>query len=108
MPEYLNYLWSEGVPPGSPYMRRRPTWLSGSGRALAGLGCGRSAQLALAELARWRPQAVVADAKASSPLGQYLVNLLGPPSVRVDDLIGWRNPVLTGLPASFAVSAHGA
>jgi hypothetical protein len=55
--------------------------------------------VALAEMASWRPQTVVADAKVSSPLGKYLTKLLGPPSLRVDDVIAWRNPVFTGYQA---------
>jgi hypothetical protein len=46
--------------------------------------------MALAELAKWRPQAVIADAMPSSPLGLYLTQVLGPPSILVDDLIAWR------------------
>ena len=100
IPEYLNYLWSESVPPGSPYsgdahMAKRE-WTSEPGWSVV------HPQLALAELAHWRPQAVIADARAGSPLGQYLANLLGPPSVQVDDLIGWRYPVLTGMPVRFS------
>jgi hypothetical protein len=99
LPEYLNYLWSEGVPPGSPYQAeahitsvewthlREQGWSAPKPRA------------ALAVLATLRPQAVVADARVSSALGKYLVQLLGPPSVRVDDLTGWRDPVVTGYQA---------
>jgi hypothetical protein len=51
----------------------------------------------------------VADTTAISPLGKYLIKLLGPPSVRVDDVIAWRNPVFTGYqapPAQRPAPAH--
>jgi hypothetical protein len=37
-----------------------------------------------------RPQAVVADATASSLLGEYLTKVLGPPTASADGLIGWQ------------------
>jgi hypothetical protein len=95
IPFYLDYLWSQGVPRSSPY------------RAEAAIAHGQwtgagwpavHTSLALTELASWRPQAVVADANAASPLGQYLAELLGPPSVRVGGLIGWRVGAVTGPP----------
>jgi len=102
MPAYLNYLWAESVPAGSPYS-------SFASEALALWTVtpktpGASPQprhavdvrAALAVLAGWRPQAVVADARARSPLGEYLTKLLGPPTVTVDGLTGWR---ITALPA---------
>jgi len=95
IPLYVNYLWSKGVPGSSPF------------RAEADIAYGQwtgtgwsavHAPLALTELASWRPQAVVADAKANSPLGRYLAQLLGPPTVRIDGLIGWRVGAVTGPP----------
>jgi hypothetical protein len=96
-PEYLNYLWAQGVPPGSPYIGDAGLanfqWV---GAADGVRPPGKRPRpivhtpVAIAELASWRPQAVVADATASSPLGEYLAKILGPPSVQVDGLIGWR------------------
>jgi hypothetical protein len=43
-----------------------------------------------ADLAFWRPAAVVAVAQPDSPVGRYLVGLLGPPSVRAGAVIAWR------------------
>jgi hypothetical protein len=99
LPEYLNYLWSEGVPHSSPYQAEAGIaareWMKLSKQDRA----GAHAPAMLAAMARWGPQAVVAYASVSSPLGKNLVQLLGPPSVRVDDLIAWRNPVVTGYQA---------
>jgi hypothetical protein len=95
IPLYLNYLWAKGVPGTSPF------------RGEAGIAYGQwtgehwpavGTPVALSELASWRPQAVVADAKASSPLGRYLAQLLGPPTIRVDGLIAWRVGAVTGQP----------
>ncbi len=92
IPEYLNYLWAAGLPPGSPYIgaARMANLRTAGATRRARAPAAPSQSEVHAELARWRPQAVVADARVSSPLGQYLATLLGPPSVRVDDLIGWR------------------
>ncbi len=96
--DYLNFLWAEGVPAASPYASEAAIalheWVESPG------GPGKPPKLndwpvmhagaALAQLAAWRPQAVVADATVSSPLGEFLAKVLGPPTVTVDDLIGWR------------------
>jgi hypothetical protein len=97
--QYFNYLWAQGVPPGSPYHRTAAVAL-GQWLWSASPEEGRPPtpnnwpvvhpMAALAQLAIWRPQAVIADATANSPLGQYLAKVLGPPMVTVDDLIGWR------------------
>lgn len=101
IPLYLNYMWSEGVPHTSPY------------RGEAGIAYGQwtgtgwpavHAPAALLELAVWRPDAVVADAKASSPLGRYLAQLLGPPAIRIDGLIAWRVGGAAGPPQPPPVS----
>jgi hypothetical protein len=99
LPEYLNYLWSEGVPASSPY-RAQARIAFGEWRGLNEQGWSvPHAPAALAAMASWRPQTVIADAKITSALGKYLVKLLGPPSVREADLIAWLNPVLTGYQA---------
>ncbi|HUC26396.1 MAG TPA: hypothetical protein VMA73_27145 [Streptosporangiaceae bacterium] len=99
-PPYLNSLWAEGVPPGSPYSTTAGTalaeWKQTAERQRVSPLSVVPAKTALAMLARWRPRAVVADTPASSPLGEYLTKLLGPPTVTVDGLIGWR---ITALPA---------
>jgi hypothetical protein len=99
VPEYLDYLWAKGVPASSLY----------AGEAEIAVGEWTSVRhhgwvpprgpVTLAEMASWRPQVIVADAKASSPLGKFLIKLLGPPSLGVGDLIAWRHPVLTGYQA---------
>jgi hypothetical protein len=43
-----------------------------------------------ADMASWRPDAVVADAAPGSPLGRYLSRLLGPATVRSGSVLGWR------------------
>jgi hypothetical protein len=99
LPEYLDYLWSESVPASSAYAAEAHI-ANGQWTKLSEEGwVPPHRPVALAEMATWRPQAVVADAKASSPLGRYLIMLLGPPPLRVDGLIAWRNPVLTGYQA---------
>jgi len=102
-PAYLNYLWAEGVPPGSPYsFLAAPAiaqWTERPGLTGKPVPAQRAivhVHAALTVLASWRPQAVVADATATSPLGEYLTKVLGPPTVTVDALICWR---ITALPA---------
>jgi hypothetical protein len=93
-PKYLNYLWAESVPAGSPYRSAAATalvpWTGASRRSAPSSWPVVHAKRALGALAFWQPRAVVADATASSPLGEYLRKLLGRPTVRVDGLIGWR------------------
>jgi hypothetical protein len=98
---YLNFLWSKNVSRMSPYR--------GEADIAEGQWTGEHwpavhAPLALNEVASWRPQAVVADAKANSPLGRYLAQLLGPPTIRVDGLIAWRVGAVTGPPQPPPVS----
>jgi hypothetical protein len=96
VPEYLNYLWSEGVPTSSRYHIEAETVLN-EWRGVNEQGWSvPHAPAVLAAMASWRPQAVVADTKVSSALGKYLVKLLGAPSVLEGDLIAWRHPVFTG------------
>ena len=99
VPEYLDYLWSKGVPASSPYWPEAHIAF-GEWTRLRGKGwVPPHGAITLAAMASWRPHAVVADAQLSSPLGKYLVKLLGPPSLRLDDLIAWRYPVFTGYQA---------
>jgi hypothetical protein len=39
---------------------------------------------------QWRPGAIVAAASANSALGHYLISFFGPPTVRRDEMLGWR------------------
>jgi hypothetical protein len=43
-----------------------------------------------AALAYWHPAAIVAETSPGSPLGRYLIELLGPPATRDGQLLGWR------------------
>ena len=43
-----------------------------------------------AQFAAWNPAAVVAVTGDDSALGRYLTSLLGPPTVRAGELLGWR------------------
>jgi hypothetical protein len=43
-----------------------------------------------AQFAAWKLSAVVADTSASSKLGRYLTGLLGQPTVRDGQVLGWR------------------
>ncbi len=97
---YLNLLWAQGVPPGSPFAATaaaaRGDWTHNERQGAAPLEHHWPvvhARAALAQFAAWQPQAVVADATVSSPLGEYLAKILGPPTVTVDGLIGWRHPL---------------
>ena len=97
LPRYLNSLWAESLPPGSPYSSEAPSttaeWTEILERPWAPPLLpppGVRTKAALAILATWRPQAVVAEATASSLLGEYLTKVLGPPTVSVDGLIGWQ------------------
>jgi hypothetical protein len=49
-----------------------------------------SAALMRADLASWRPAAVVAVTSPSSRLGHFLTGLLGPPTFRIGSVLAWR------------------
>jgi hypothetical protein len=53
-------------------------------------GSPPAAAQAEATLARWNPDAVVADARSSPRLELYLEQLLGPPTIRAFGMLGWR------------------
>ena len=44
----------------------------------------------LAQIAAWHVTAVVAVTVRNSLLGNYLIDLLGPPAVVVGDVMGWH------------------
>jgi hypothetical protein len=89
---YLDELWAAGLRPGNPLVNAAR--LAGMPTAGAAGPAPVIAAPALAQvhadLASWRPGAVVADAAVGSPLGRYLVWLLGPPSIKLDGMLGWR------------------
>ncbi len=43
-----------------------------------------------ADLASMKPAAVVADTAPGTPLGRFLIKLFGPPTTRIDSVLGWR------------------
>ena len=43
-----------------------------------------------ADLAAMKPQAVVADTTSTTPLGQFLIRIFGPPTTRTGQVLGWR------------------
>jgi hypothetical protein len=87
---YLNFMWAES--PGG-----LPTSLAAGLPADANPASPSYVQVKAvspvqmrAQIAAWRATAVVAVAARNSVLGDYLVGLLGPPSVTVDDVMAWR------------------
>ena len=67
--QYLDALW-DGPPPPDPL----------------------SPGLIRADIAYWRPAAVVAVTSRGSRLGRYLAGLFGPPTFAVDGVLAWRPP----------------
>ena len=113
LPRYLNSLWAQSLPPGSPYSSEAPSataeWTENLGRPWAPPLLpppGVRVKAALGMLANWRPQAVVADATVSSPLGEYLTKVLGPPTASVDGLIGWQLSSFVWPPATGELPAN--
>jgi hypothetical protein len=53
-----------------------------------------------ADLATWDPAAVVAVTRPASPLGQFLIQLFGPPATHIGSVLGWRLRPGTGLAAA--------
>jgi hypothetical protein len=51
---------------------------------------GPSPQALLAALTQWRPAAIITTDGSGSPLGRYLITYLGRPTVRHDQVLGWR------------------
>jgi hypothetical protein len=89
---YLDQLWAAGLQPASPFasaagLADLPT-ATAAGPAPVPAGPG-PAQVA-ADLGSWQPSAVVADAALGSPLGRYLIHLLGRPTVQSGSVLGWR------------------
>ena len=84
-----------GVPPAGLYLNR--LWAQSAGgdvpadavQTQPGLATPTQQQVR-ALLAAWHPAAVVAVTAEPSPLGRYLIGLLGAPSVGASDVLGWR------------------
>jgi hypothetical protein len=61
-------------------------------------GPGPSQATLRADLAYWRPAAIVAVTTRNTRLGRYLTARFGPPTVSVGDMLAWRQPVLRAPP----------
>jgi hypothetical protein len=83
---FLNFMWAEsaaglprsvaaGVPATADAPSMRPGWVNG--------------KQMLAQIAAWRVAAVVAVTTRTSPLGTYLLALLGPPTAASGDVLAW-------------------
>src|SRR5215831_4078228 len=89
---YLDRLWAAGLPRTSPFASAA----GAAGLPIAGptgpapVDQAPTSSQVRADLASWRPAAVVAVTAAGSPLARYLVMLLGQPSVRSGTVIAWR------------------
>jgi hypothetical protein len=89
---YLDQLWAAGLPPGSPYVAaaQQDYLATGTASGPATVNGGPDSAQVQADLASWRPQAIVADATVSSPLGKFLIGLFGRPTVAAGGVLGWR------------------
>jgi hypothetical protein len=58
------------------------------GAAAPSRGCATDLRLALGY---WHPAAVVADTGPGTPLGRFLIKLLGKPAIQDGQLLGWRS-----------------
>jgi hypothetical protein len=87
---YLNFLWAEsgaGLP--ASLAAEVPAGASPRSRGSARIKAVPGKQM-LAQIAAWRVTAVVAVTARNSVLGDYLFNLLGPPTVAAGDVLAWR------------------
>ncbi|MBO0833931.1 MAG: hypothetical protein J2P28_00250 [Actinobacteria bacterium] len=80
---YLDQLWAAGLPPGSAYLAAAKADHVPNAKP-------PSQEQISADFASWRPKAVVANATLGSPLGRFLVALLGAPTARSGTVLGWR------------------
>ncbi len=76
---YLNQLWAQSSGVNVAAVATLPA-----------IGLYPDAVQMRAQLAGWKPAAVVAVASPHSPLAQYLTGLLGPPTVSGGEVLGWR------------------
>jgi hypothetical protein len=81
---YLDELWFAGLRPGSAQAR------AVAAANLGAPGAAPSAAQVRADLAAWRPAAVLADTTGGSVLARYLLGLFGPPAVHSGDMLAWR------------------
>ncbi len=83
--------------------QRRPTaeYLEALYLGLPGGPAPTQAQLR-ADLAYWRPAAIVAVTTRNTRLGRYLTAEFGPPTIQVGDMLAWRQPVLHAPPGRLA------
>jgi len=87
---YLNFLWAEsgaGLPQS--LTGRVPASANPASPGYVPIEAVNDTRM-LAQIAAWHVTAVVAVAVRNSVLGHYLINLLGPPSVVVGDVMGWH------------------
>jgi hypothetical protein len=87
---YLNFLWAEsgaGLP--APLTGRVPASARPASPSIVPIEAVNGKRM-LAEIAAWHVTAVVAVTVRNSVLGNYLVNLLGPPSVVTGDVMAWH------------------
>jgi len=80
---YLDQLWISGLRPGDPGF---PAVAAAGSPAAA----APSASQLVSDLATWQPAAVVAVTVLDSPLGHYLIQLFGPPTVQAGSVLGWH------------------
>ena len=87
---YLNFLWAEsgaGLPES--LTGRVPASANPASPGFVPIAAVNDTRM-LAQIAAWHVTAVVAVTVRNSVLGHYLINLLGPPSVAVGDVMGWH------------------
>jgi hypothetical protein len=87
---YLNLLWAEsatGLP--ASLTGRTPSSADPASPSFVRIEAVNDTRM-LAQIAAWHVTAVVAVTVRNSVLGRYLVNLLGPPSVVVGDVMAWH------------------
>jgi len=87
---YLNFMWAEsgtGLP--ASLTGEVPASAHPASPSYVPIAAVNPARM-LAQIAAWHVTAVVAVAVRNSVLGDYLTNLLGPPSVVVGDIMAWH------------------
>jgi hypothetical protein len=87
---YLNFLWAEsgaGLP--ASLTGRVPPSAKPASPSIVPIEAVNGKRM-LAQIAAWHVSAVVAVTVRNSVLGNYLVNLLGPPSVVTGDVMAWH------------------
>jgi IS605 OrfB family transposase len=88
------YVGGSGLPAEAQYLNR--LWLeSAAGPVPDGIpasGPVPAAAQMRQQIANWDPAAVIAVTSPNSPLGAYLITLLGQPSASTADVLGWRLP----------------